>query len=204
MGLGLFLFPLVHGAASFSLSHASINLASVILCLSDDAARRALAHRALSFRSSLSLLSLEGISTLELRMRMMPITMTAFYERCLFRSIEKVSGTGTPSQLRIHHSSCLTILSRISPVSLSLFLMFPADLGAHAHTHRPTREESFQSRTELRRAFRRAGGAAVAAASFDARAHSPSLSQRALLVSRPKRRSHEEEWTHPAVARIAR
>ena len=122
----------------------------------------ALAHRALSFRSSLSLLSLEGISTLELRMRMMPITMTAFYERCLFRSIETVSGTGTPSQLRIHHSSCLTILSRISPVSLSLFLMFPADLGAHAHTHRPTREESFQSRTELRRAFRRAGGAAVA------------------------------------------
>ena len=71
------------------------------------------------------------------------------------------------------------------------------------HKHRPTREASFQSRTELRRAFRRAGGAAADAASFRrslALALSLSQQRALLLVSRPKRLSHEEEWTHPAVA----
>ena len=106
--------------------------------------------------------------------------------------------------LQTKHSSRFPIVFHRYSISL---LNVPSRLGRSVHKHRPTREESFQSRTELRRAFRRAGGAAAdaAAASFRRSLALLALSlsqQRALLlVSRPKRLSHEEEeWTHPAVA----
>ena len=104
--------------------------------------------------------------------------------------------------LQTKHSSRFPIVFHRYSISL---LNVPSRLGRSVHKHRPTREESFQSRTELRRAFRRAGGAAAdAAASFrrSLALLALSLSQQGalLLVSRPKRLSHEEEWTHPAVA----